>query len=187
MISSRRGGRVVRQRPAKPRTPVRIRSAPLGRSERDFAERIDSGGVFPLPRGRGRGRSRRPQWRGARRGRSSSNRLVPECSGEGLETSAVPEPAGGEGVPTDVGAAVGDAGALAAAAPPACEGRFADRALAVEAGLAELVGLGRVPEVIPGGEGLVDGERQDLLDEGRRADDAARRPRIPGEPVSGRR
>jgi hypothetical protein len=29
MISCRRGGRVVRQRPAKPRTPVRIRSAPL--------------------------------------------------------------------------------------------------------------------------------------------------------------
>ena len=29
MISSRRGGRVVRQRPAKPRTPVRLRSAPF--------------------------------------------------------------------------------------------------------------------------------------------------------------
>ena len=28
-MARRRGGRVVRQRPAKPRTPVRLRSAPL--------------------------------------------------------------------------------------------------------------------------------------------------------------
>jgi hypothetical protein len=64
------------------------------------------------------------------------DRLVPQCSGEGLEAAAVPEPAGGEGVAADVRAAVGNAGALAAGAPPAREGGFADRALAVE-GLSE--------------------------------------------------
>jgi hypothetical protein len=48
---------------------------------------------------------------------------------------------------------------------------LADRALAVEAGLAELVGFGRVPEVISGAEALVDGEREDLLEEGGRKGD----------------
>lgn len=99
------------------------------------------------------------------------DRLVPERSCERLEASAVPKPAGGEGVATDMGAAVGDAGALAARTPPAREGGFADRALAVEAGLAELVGLSRVPEVISGPEPLADGEKQDLLDEGGRKRD----------------
>ena len=46
---ARRGGREVRQRPAKPRTPVRIRSAPLAR-------------IIPRPdhSGENRARARRP-------------------------------------------------------------------------------------------------------------------------------
>ena len=47
-----------------------------------------------------------------------------------------------------VGVAVGDAGALAAGAPPAGEGGLADRALAVYAGLVVLVRSRGVPEVV---------------------------------------
>jgi hypothetical protein len=64
MISCRRGGRVVRQRPAKPRTPVRIRSAPPRFMAPPFALDCRSS---RRARGRGRRLSGRDGrcWRGA--------------------------------------------------------------------------------------------------------------------------